>query len=421
MKSIGAGLAWRVPRLLPIVRRMTKPAPPKFRDSAVVVLVRGHGVALEVFWVQRSDAVPVQPGFHAFVGGKVDAADASLPMAGLDDDLDPTARAARACAIREALEETGVLVGLHGAADAATLAEAREQLLAGSVTLPQLAQQHGWAFDASHLEFAGRWVTPSFAPVRFDTLFFLARVPEGQQASIIPGELSHGEWVKPAEALRRWERAEVTFAAPILWTLRELAAGEEGIAARLADAPRAASTPARLIELQHGVVLHAMKTRPLPPAQHTNAYFVGERDLILLDPGSGEADALAELYAVADLLESQGRRVKLIVVTHHHPDHVGGVAACRERFGVPVAGHVALSPHLKLDKVVGDGDVIELPRGHTGWSLTVLSTPGHTRDHISLWHAERRALFCGDLVPGGPGSVIIDPPDGDMGDYLSTL
>lgn len=398
---------------------MTTPSPkPKFRDSAVVVLVRGSGADLEAFWVQRSDAVPVQPGFHAFVGGKVDAADATLALPGVGDEFE---RAARACAIREALEETGVLVALAGSADAATLAEARAQLLAGTATLPELAARHGWTFDASQLVSAGRWVTPAFAPVRFDTLFFLARLPAGQEASVQPGELAHGEWVKPADAIARWERGEVTFAAPILWTMRDLAEGETGLPERLADAPRRAATPARLVELQHGVVLHAMKTRPLPPATHTNAYFIGESDCVLVDPGSGDAEALAELFAVADLLESQGRRVRMIFVTHHHPDHTGGVAACRERFGVPVVGHIALSPHLKLDRVVGDGDLVELPAGRTTWSLTVMSTPGHTRDHVALWLESRRALFSGDLVPGGPGSVIIDPPDGDMGDYLVTL
>src|SRR5512138_3544115 len=197
---------------------------PKFRDAAVVVLVRGHGPDLETFWVRRSDAVPVQPGFHAFIGGKVDAADADLPLPGVADEID---RAARACAIREALEEAGVLVALKGAADPAALAAARERLLAGGVTLEALAREHGWSFDPAALEYAGRWQTPVFAPVRFDTLYYLARVPEGQRPSVIPGELAHGEWVKPAAALARWERGEATFVAPILWALRALAQGED--------------------------------------------------------------------------------------------------------------------------------------------------------------------------------------------------
>jgi len=71
--------------------------------------------------------------------------------------------------------------------------------------------------------------------------------------------------------------------------------------------------------------------------------------------------------------------------------------------------------------VLGDGDVLALAPGVGGWDLRVLATPGHTRDSISLWHERTRSLFCGDLVPGGPGSVVIDPPDGDMGGYLASL
>jgi ribonuclease/clavin/mitogillin len=391
---------------------------PKFRDAAVVVLVRGHGPDLETFWVRRSDAVPVQPGFHAFIGGKVDAADADLPLPGVADEID---RAARACAIREALEEAGVLVALKGAADPAALAAARERLLAGGVTLEALAREHGWSFDPAALEYAGRWQTPVFAPVRFDTLYYLARVPEGQRPSVIPGELAHGEWVKPAAALARWERGEATFVAPILWALRALAQGEDRLAERLAEGPEITGRPARRIEMQHGVVLHPMHTKPLPPARHTNAYFLGTRDVALVDPGSGDPGELEQLFALAGVLQADGRRVTMVIVTHHHPDHIGGVEACRERFGARVSGHAALSPHVKLDVTLGDGDVVRLVPNDPSWDLHVLSTPGHTRDSISLWRPASRALFCGDLVPGGPGSVIVDPPDGDMGQYLSSL
>ncbi len=392
-----------------------------FRESAVVVLVRGTGEQLETWWVRRSDAVAFQPGFWAFVGGKVDAADAELELPGVADEVE---RAARACAIREALEEAGVLVGLAPdvpAPSAEALASARAKLLANEATLPRLAREHGWRFDPAALALAGRWQTPPFAPVRFDTLYCLARVPEGQEPNVIPGELALGEWVRPADALARWREGSATFVAPILWALQSMAEGDARLAERLAENPRRAAEPARRIEMMYGIVLHAMPTRPLPPATHTNAYFVGESELALIDPGSGDPAALAELFAVADLLASHGRRVKTIVVTHHHPDHTGGVAACRERFRAPVAGHVALAPHLKLDLVLGDGDTLALAPGVGAWDLTVLATPGHTRDSISLWHPRTGALFCGDLVPGGPGTVVIDPPDGDMDGYLGSL
>src|SRR6185503_9814619 len=108
-----------------------------FRDAACVVLVRGHGRELETFWVRRGDAVPSQPGFMAFPGGKVDAADAEFPVPGVNDEFE---RAARVCATREALEETGVLVGVDGTVDPAALASAREALLGGRATLADVTR-----------------------------------------------------------------------------------------------------------------------------------------------------------------------------------------------------------------------------------------------------------------------------------------
>ena len=394
------------------------PPPKPFRDAACVVLVRGAGPEREVYWVRRSDAVPFQPGFMAFPGGKVDAADAAFLVSGVPDDFE---RAARVCAIREALEETGVLVGLADEASAESIAEARDKLLAGDTTLAEAAHTHGWRLKPETLTFAGRWQTPVFAPVRFDTLFFLATLPAGQEPSIIPGELASGEWVKPLAALDRYRHGQLTFAAPILWTLIALAEGDDGLAERIAQGPLRATTPVRRTELQWGVILHAMPTKPLPPAQHTNAFLIGESELALVDPGSGEPEHLRDLFALTDHLASEGRHVKLVIVTHHHPDHTGGVAACRERFGAKVVGHAALASHLPIDLTVKDGDRLPLAPGHSDWSLTVLETPGHTRDSISLWLQKRRALFCGDLLPGGPGSVVIDPPDGDMRAYLASL
>ncbi|MFM8559724.1 MAG: NUDIX hydrolase, partial [bacterium] len=208
-----------------------------FRDAACVVLVRGEGPEREVYWGRRSDAVPFQPGFMAFPGGKVDAADAAFPVPAVSDDFE---RAARVCAIREALEETGVLVGHDGAVDADSLASAREDLLATRATLADVAPRHGWRLAPERLVFAGRWQTPVFAPVRFDTLFFVAFLPEGQEPTILPGELASGEWVKPLAALDRWRHGQLTFAAPILWTLIALAARDERELERHDEGPQRA-------------------------------------------------------------------------------------------------------------------------------------------------------------------------------------
>src|SRR5262249_6377216 len=159
----------------------------------------------------------------------------------------------------------------------------------------------------------------------------------------------------------------LTFAAPILWTLIALAEGEDDLAGRLAQGPARAATPVRRVELQWGVVLHAMPTQPLPPARHTNAYLIGEREMALVDPGSGDPEALRDLFQLVDHLGAEGRTVTMIVVSHHHPDHVGGVAACRERLRAQVVGHRDLAAHLPLDVVVRDGDALPLVPGIGDW------------------------------------------------------
>jgi glyoxylase-like metal-dependent hydrolase (beta-lactamase superfamily II)/8-oxo-dGTP pyrophosphatase MutT (NUDIX family) len=394
-----------------------RPGRSPFRESAVLVLVRGHGESLETFWVRRGDEVPVQPGFQSFLGGKVDAQDADLEVIGATGDFE---RAARACGIREAFEEAGVLVGLDGGADLSRLAEARADLIAGRVTFPELARARSWRFRADALQAAGRWTTPPFAQARFDACYYLARVPEGQALSVQPGEIAHGEWVKPLAALDRYRHGEVVFAAPILWTLVALAEGEEGLIERLARGPERAAQPVKRIELTWGVLLHPMATRPLPPATHTNTYLIGERDMALLDPGSGDPDELRHLFALVDHLASEGRTLRMILVSHHHGDHVGGLQAVRERYRVPVAAHAEAARHLEIDVALRDGERLPLGAGLRDWTLRVLHTPGHTRDHLCFLHEASGSLFCGDHVPGA-GTVIVDPPEGDMRDYIASL
>ena len=396
----------------------TRPRPP-FRESAVIVLIRGHGAELETFWVRRSDAVSYMPGFEAFIGGSVDGQDAELPLPGAADERE---RVFKACAIREAFEETGVLVGLvdPGRSDAATLSAARDRLLAGA-EFPALAAEYGWAFDAAALEFAGRWQTPPFASTRFDTLFFLARVPDGQEPTVHPGELASGEWIRPADALTRYHQGRAMFAAPILHTLLALVWGEQDLAARLVLAPEISGRPTRRIEMQWGVLLQPMVTRPLPPATHTNAYLVGEREIALIDPGSGEPAEIEALVTLIDTLAGEGRKLRIVLLTHHHPDHTGGVDAVRERYRVPVAAHAKTAEHLRIDLALKDGDWIPLLPGTGDWTLRAIATPGHTRDHLCYLLPRTRSLFCGDHIPGGRGTVIIDPPDGDMIEYLRSL
>ncbi|MBI1798991.1 MAG: MBL fold metallo-hydrolase [Candidatus Eisenbacteria bacterium] len=389
---------------------------PPLRESAAVVLLRGEGEALEVFWVKRSDAVGYMPGFEAFIGGKVGPEDIEIAIEGAPEGPE---RILRACVIREAFEESGVLPALASPADLTALPEARRRLLAGEATFDMLAREHGWSFRADALTFAGRWMTPPFATQRFDTWFFIARVPEGQEPSVHVGELAAGEWIKPRDAIARWKSGEATFAAPILHTLIALDQGGD-VAARLATAPERSGDPVRRIELKWGMVLHPMRTRPLPPATHTNAYLIGEREMALIDPGSGESEEIEALFKVIEMLEAEGRTLKFVLLTHHHPDHVEGVDAVRARRRVPVLAHAETAKHMSVDQTLDDGEAIPL-EGGGGWTLHALHTPGHARGHLCFFHPRTRSLFTGDLITGGTGTVIVDPPEGDMAAYIESL
>jgi endoribonuclease LACTB2 len=407
--------------------------PPRFRESAAVILVRGRGAGTEVYWVLRSEVVPFMPGFRAFPGGGVAKDDLEVPLAGASDDRE---RALKACLIREALEETGVLLGATTAPDPLAVARAQRDLLSGSARFPAIAREFGWTFRADALTTAGRWMTPPFATARFDTTFFLARVPEGQEPRIEPGELESGEWITPERAIDVWLRGLAIFAAPILITLRDLAeaAAEDRevmtdeIAARLRTGPERAGQPVRRIELSYGIVLQPMQTRPLPPATHTNTYVVGEQATAIIDPGSGDPGELESLFGLLDQLAASGRKPQCIVVTHAHPDHFQGVTSVRERFGTPVLAHAdtataLASARIDVERTLADGDLVELGAGknHPHWNLRVIHTPGHARGHLCLFHEPTGSLFTGDHIVGGGGTVIIDPPEGDMAAYLASL
>jgi glyoxylase-like metal-dependent hydrolase (beta-lactamase superfamily II)/8-oxo-dGTP pyrophosphatase MutT (NUDIX family) len=443
------------------------------RASAGVVPWRRRGGRIEVFWVRRSEAVPFMPGWHAFPGGGLARGDADLPVRGeprrsfaedgagetthafvaaqageptsaaipagsriegeeLAPDLVPGVAAA---ALRELWEETGLLLAAPAAepqagrvADDPTAASAALTLPrdAGTAALAATLRDRGLALDATQLVWAGRWLTPPFAPLRFDNRFFLLHWPEerAEQPTVVAGELAVGEWIEPAAALARWRAGDVLAAPPILHFLTVLAEdGPEKGLARLHHPVEADLGPFRRIEFRPGVVMVPLRTPTLPPATHTNAYLLGTDRLVLVDPGSPHRDEQDRLHAaVAAAAERLGRRLTAIWITHHHPDHVGGVAAAAAAFGVPVAAHPATAERLvasgiRVNAFFHDGERQELG---AGFHVRVVHTPGHARGHLAFLVEEDGTLLCGDLL-SALSTIVIDPPEGNMAEYLASL
>ena len=396
------------------------------RDAAAVVLVREREGAggPEVFWARRSERMAFQPGFYAFPGGQLDEADAEVEVG---NAADAGAAQMVACAARELFEELGVLAA-RGAEHLTKgqLASVLDDLTSGRMTFAQLLAHYGLRLDARDFRAAGRWVTPPFSPRRFDTHFFVVRCPRKQEPRLLTPEFDEGGWEPAAEAYARWLRFGLLAAPPVIHAVRTIAGGlTEDLTERFLSVPQARREPVRRIEFLPGFVCFPVRTPTKPPATTTNCYVVGRRDFVVFDPGSPYEDEQEALAGFVGELLAEGRVLREIVLTHHHPDHVGGVESLRRQLdgSVRVAAHrltaEALGEGVRVDRFIEDGDVIEL-EGEPAISLRAMHTPGHARGHLSFYDERAGALLTGDNVVG-VGSVLIDPEEGSVRDYLASL
>jgi glyoxylase-like metal-dependent hydrolase (beta-lactamase superfamily II)/8-oxo-dGTP pyrophosphatase MutT (NUDIX family) len=444
------------------------------RPACTVVLLRDAPAGPEVLMLRRNTRAVMLGGAYVFPGGAVDRRDHDPHLLARVTGLPAHEADARMevqdgglgywlAAVRETFEEAGILLAVdeRGGALAAerwqAFAAQRAAVNAGTVRFGDLLHEHGLTIPAQEIVFFNRWITPPVRPRRFDTRFFIARAPHAQTASHDDGETVDSRWLRAQDALAMGERGEIEIVFATTWVLRLLAEWPS-VAAALAAArampevltnrPCVAIGPegqrifrrgdppyheihwsdpdetmATSYALTPGIVKRldrcvARLVAPNPGVMTgpgTNTYLVGDRDLAVIDPGPAD-DA-----HIAAILAHGANRIRCIACTHTHRDHSPAAAILKAATGAQVIGmpppaDARQDATFAPDRVPAHDETLQL--GDV--ALTALHTPGHASNHVCYHLAATGMLFTGDHVMQG-STVVINPPDGNMRQYLASL
>jgi 8-oxo-dGTP pyrophosphatase MutT (NUDIX family) len=217
------------------------------RDAATVIIVRNRdGEQYELFLMRRHSNQSFMGGAFVFPGGRLDEADCEPDLGPLLEGLanglagrllmepglpENRARGLFVAALRETFEETGVILARDAAGTLLDLARDgtadryrahRRDLQEGRTTFPAIARREGIRLAVDRLVPYARWITPDIESKRFDTRFFLARLPGGQAPVHDNRELTESRWIAPGEALRLHAEKAILLMPPTLKTMEEL-------------------------------------------------------------------------------------------------------------------------------------------------------------------------------------------------------
>lgn len=243
------------------------------KPASTVMLVRDDEGPLEVFMLRRVSSMAFAPSMHVFPGGGVDRRDAEdeLPWAGptveawaenLGTD-ESSARMLVAAAIREIFEETGVLLASPIAGeestphlDPAVAMDLRARLVAHEIGFGEVLLEHRLVLRSDLLRYRAHWITPEAEPRRFDTRFFVAAVPAGQEPDGETSEADLSEWVRPQGVLDAFADGDLMLLPPTIVCLEQLAEVST-VSAALAQDPAITAVMPEFVTTEAGPAMRA--------------------------------------------------------------------------------------------------------------------------------------------------------------------
>jgi 8-oxo-dGTP pyrophosphatase MutT (NUDIX family) len=190
------------------------------RPASTVVLINQMA---KVYLTKRPKTMKFFGGFYVFPGGAVEEDDYNLGKQ-YDTRLEERDQAFFAAAIRELFEEAGILLCKEN-----TLAfmhdsdlEYRRKLITGELSFRQFLKQENITLDFESLRHFGHLITPEGKPIRFDTRFFLAKLPDGQIPKPDLFEIEEASWFSPQEALTAYKNNEILLGPPTILALETI-------------------------------------------------------------------------------------------------------------------------------------------------------------------------------------------------------
>jgi 8-oxo-dGTP pyrophosphatase MutT (NUDIX family) len=208
--------------------------------ATVILLKEKSSEGFEVFLLRRHQKSAFMGGNYVYPGGTVDRNDGSGDIlsrchrASLAQSSSPVLDLFeyRIAGLRELFEEAGVLLantvdgkplGQLGQEARERFSAYRKQLRLGEITLAKLAGNEDLLLAPDQLHYYVHWITPQANPLRFDTRFFIALHPSGQDASPDLQETTEGVWIAPRRALDENLKGNLPLSPPTLKTLEDLA------------------------------------------------------------------------------------------------------------------------------------------------------------------------------------------------------
>ena len=213
------------------------------RYAATVMLIDDRP-DLQIFMMQRNKKTVFAGGMWVFPGGSVDATDHPAAFESITThrsdagasrllDLDNGGLSFYVAAIREAFEEAGILLALHEGnhsplsiisdAEKSRYDVYREQVNKDSQHFIDIVKQERLILDVGEMHYIARWITPEGPPRRFDTRFFIARMPKQQDPKPDQSELVHSAWFSAQEILDKADSGEMILMSPTLRMIKNLA------------------------------------------------------------------------------------------------------------------------------------------------------------------------------------------------------